>query len=67
MAKLLPLIFLTSLLYGCPDTKIPKAPPKAPEPKLTVNDKKTGDAVVSPPEHLAGTPLAKPLMPAVIR
>jgi hypothetical protein len=21
------------LLYGCPDTKVPKAPPKVPEPK----------------------------------
>ncbi len=35
MKPLLPLAFViaSGLLYGCPDTKIPKAPPKIPEPK----------------------------------
>lgn len=35
MRPLLPLslAFTAVLLCGCPDTKIPKAPPKIPEPK----------------------------------
>ncbi|MES2510923.1 MAG: hypothetical protein V4625_13400 [Pseudomonadota bacterium] len=37
MRVLLPfaLVAVVSALYGCPDTKIPKAPPKIPEPKAT--------------------------------
>jgi hypothetical protein len=34
MKKLLPLTLLALLLSGCPDAKIPKPPPKVPEPKL---------------------------------
>ena len=34
MKRLVPLILLALLLSGCPDSKIPKPPPKVPEPKL---------------------------------
>lgn len=34
MKKLVPLILLAMLLSACPDAKIPKPPPKVPEPKL---------------------------------
>lgn len=35
MKTLLPLVFFTVLLCGCPDTsKLPKVPPKVPEPKV---------------------------------
>lgn len=34
MKKLVPLILLAMLLSACPDSKIPKPPPKVPEPKL---------------------------------
>lgn len=67
MAKLLPLVFLTALLYGCPDNKVPKIPPKAPEPKLLMDDKKRGDTLMSPPEHQAGTQFAEPRVPAINR
>lgn len=33
MKPLLSLTLVTLLLCGCPDTKIPKVPPKVPEPK----------------------------------
>ncbi len=55
MTKLLPFVFATTMLCGCPDTKIPKVPPKAPEPKMLMDDKKKGDTATSPPEHQAGT------------
>ncbi len=67
MAKLLSFVFLSALLCGCPDTKIPKVPPKAPEPKLLLDDKKRGDTVMSPPEHQAGTQFAEPRVPAINR
>ena len=67
MTKLMPLVFATALLCGCPESKIPKIPPKAPEPKLLIDDKKTGDIPMSPAEHLAGTQLAKPRVPAINR
>jgi hypothetical protein len=35
MTKVLPLICLLLLLSGCSDSKLPKTPPKVPEPKLT--------------------------------
>ncbi|MES2361105.1 MAG: hypothetical protein V4646_04815 [Pseudomonadota bacterium] len=36
MKTLLPLVFFTMLLCGCPDTsKLPKVPPQVPEPKLS--------------------------------
>ena len=65
MARLLPIIFITALLYGCPDTKVPKIPPKVPEPKLQMDNKKRGDMVVSPPEHHVGTQFAEPRVPAL--
>ncbi len=34
MKNLLPLIVVTVLLYGCPDSKAPKMPPQAPQPKV---------------------------------
>lgn len=40
MKKLLPLALLTlllSLLSACEDSKLPKPPPKAPEPKLVTS------------------------------
>ena len=37
MKKLLPLLFLAMLLSACPDSKIPKPPPKVPEPKLVAS------------------------------
>ena len=45
MKPLLPLalVIASGLLYGCPDTKIPKAPPKIPEPKAAM--------LVEPPAH----------------
>lgn len=38
MKPLLPLalVIASGLLYGCPDTKIPKAPPSIPEPKASL-------------------------------
>lgn len=36
MKTLLPLVFFTVLLCGCPDTsKLPKVPPQVPEPKVS--------------------------------
>ena len=37
MKTLLPLAFVAALLCGCPDPKLPKAPPRAPEPKVVSN------------------------------
>ena len=34
MRPLLPMVFASVLLGGCPDSRIPKAPPQVPEPKL---------------------------------
>ena len=34
MKTLLPLAFVAALLCGCPDPKLPKAPPRVPEPKV---------------------------------
>ena len=67
MTKLLPFVFSTALLCGCPDSKIPKTPPKAPEPKMQMDDKKKGDIVMSPPEHLTSTQFAEPRVPAINR
>ena len=38
MKPLLPLalVIASGLLYGCPDTKIPKGPPSIPEPKASI-------------------------------
>ncbi|MBI2724656.1 MAG: hypothetical protein HYX42_00240 [Polaromonas sp.] len=49
MKPLLPLAFViaSGLLSGCPDTKIPKAPPKIPEPKAAV--------LVETPTHAMAT------------
>ena len=33
----LPLTLTAVLLCGCPDPKVPKVPPKAPEPKALAN------------------------------
>lgn len=35
MKILMPVVLFAALLCGCPESKIPKAPPKAPEPKLS--------------------------------
>ena len=64
MTKLLPIIFAAILLCGCPDAKVPKVPPKAPEPKILLKEKR-GDMVMSPPEHLAGTQFAEPRVPTI--
>jgi hypothetical protein len=32
---LLPLLLAVVVLGGCPDSKVPKVPPKVPEPKAT--------------------------------
>ncbi len=37
MKTLLPLAFVAALLCGCPDSKLPKAPPRVPEPKVVFN------------------------------
>jgi hypothetical protein len=37
MKKLLPLALLALLLSACSDSKIPKPPPKVPEPKLVTS------------------------------
>lgn len=34
MKLIFPLTFVTLLLCGCPDSKLPKPPPKIPEPKM---------------------------------
>jgi hypothetical protein len=47
MKKLLPLILLAMLLSACPDAKIPKPPPKVPEPKLLTSTFYTAPASVS--------------------
>lgn len=44
MKHLLPLTLVAVLLSGCPDPKVPKVPPKAPEPKAAVSP------LQSPPE-----------------
>ena len=33
MKTLFPVLILTALLCGCPDTKVPKGPPLTPQPK----------------------------------
>ncbi len=43
MKPYLPLVVLAMLLSGCPDPKIPKVPPKVPEPKVGL------DATAKPP------------------
>jgi hypothetical protein len=35
---LLPLLLVIIFLSGCPDSKIPKVPPKVPEPKAVAAD-----------------------------
>ena len=35
MRTLIPLAFITVLLCGCPDSKLPNTPPKAPQPKIS--------------------------------
>lgn len=67
MTKLMPLVFTTLLLSGCPDSKIPKGPPKAPEPKLLMDDKKRDDILMSPLEHRMGAQFAEPRVPAINR
>lgn len=67
MTKLLPFVFTTTLLCGCPEAKVPKVPPHAPEPKLLMDDKKKGDIVMSPPRRLDGTQFAEPRVPAINR
>ena len=37
MKTLIPLAFIATLLCGCPDTKLPNTPPKAPEPKISMS------------------------------
>ena len=34
MKLIIPMAFIALLLGGCPDSKMPTPPPKAPEPKL---------------------------------
>ena len=36
MKPLIPLAFIAALLCGCPQTKLPNSPPKAPEPKISL-------------------------------
>lgn len=67
MTKLIPLVFTMLLLSGYPDSKIPKVPPKAPEPKLLMDDKKRGDISMSPLEHRVGAQFAEPRVPAINR
>lgn len=38
MKTLFPMLILTTLLCGCPDTKVPKAPPLTPQPKAALID-----------------------------
>ena len=45
--SLLPLLLAVVFLGGCPDPKIPKVPPKAPEPKAVVAPWHTGSAHVA--------------------
>jgi hypothetical protein len=47
MKKLLPLTLLALLLSGCPDSRIPKPPPKVPEPKLMTSPLQAAPASVS--------------------
>lgn len=35
MKTLIPLALTAALLCGCPNTKLPSTPPKAPEPKIS--------------------------------
>ena len=67
MTKLTPLVFTTLLLSGCPHSKIPKGPPKAPEPNLLMDDKKRDDILMSPPEHRMDAQFAEPRLPAISR
>ena len=50
MKKLVPLALVALLLSGCPDSKLPKPPPKVPEPKLTATMRHTTPARL----HFAG-------------
>ena len=36
MKTLIPLAFIAALLCGCPETKLPNTPPKAPAPKISL-------------------------------
>jgi hypothetical protein len=38
MKTLFPMLVLTALLCGCPDTKVPKSPPLTPQPKAVTSD-----------------------------
>ena len=37
MKTLLPVALVAALLCGCPDSKLPKVPPRVPEPKVMSN------------------------------
>jgi hypothetical protein len=37
MKTLFPMLLLTAFLCGCPDTRVPKAPPLTPQPKAATN------------------------------
>ena len=57
---LLPLTLTAVLLCGCPDSKAPKVPPRAPEPKVVANTPhQLPDATLMRPQsgaRLAQTP-----------
>lgn len=48
MKSLLPLTLITLLLCGCPDAKVPKVPPKVPEPKAAAT---TPHSLPDAPSH----------------
>ena len=45
---LLPLLLAVIVLSGCPDPKIPKVPPKVPEPKAVVAEPFTATIDTAP-------------------
>jgi hypothetical protein len=42
MKTLFPILILTAALCGCPDTKVPKAPPLTPQPKAVISEAGAG-------------------------
>jgi hypothetical protein len=57
MKKLVPLTLLALLLSGCPNSKIPKPPPKVPEPKLITATMDGAAAMLSHGIGVGGTGL----------
>ncbi len=54
MKLIAPLTLVAMLLCGCPEAKIPKPPPRVPEPKADSKASQSGAAIQTPALRLNG-------------